>query len=240
MRVLAWNVQFVAPSGRKGTAASRAIDSFRPDVMCLTEARVASLPATEQTVWADADYGYPAPPDRRKVGLWSRWGWHDVDTLGSAAMPQGRFIAGTTPSPEGPVRVIGVCIPWRMAHVATGSRDRAVWQDHLTYLAGLAEVVHAAGDGPLIVTGDFNQRFHGRMAPGGVHDALRSALEGLSVPTAVRVEGLRRPLIDHIAHSRRLETQGPPIGIDRCQHGIDVSDHDGVVVDLAPARPQAT
>jgi hypothetical protein len=39
-----------------------------------------------------------------------------------------------TDTPIGPIRFVGVCIPWRDAHVRTGRRDRAPWEDHLRFL----------------------------------------------------------------------------------------------------------
>lgn len=51
-------------------------------------------------------------------------------------MPGGRFVSGVTGTPLGDVRVVGVCIPWEGAHVDTGRKDRAKWEDHLRYLEG--------------------------------------------------------------------------------------------------------
>jgi hypothetical protein len=39
-----------------------------------------------------------------------------------------------TDTPIGPIRFVGVCIPWRDAHVRTGRRDRAPCEDHLRFL----------------------------------------------------------------------------------------------------------
>lgn len=201
--------------------------------MALTEVHLASLPDDANAIWADADHGYDGPPDRRKVGLWSRWGWSDTDTAGAAGMPGGRFVAGTTSTPLGPVRVIGVCIPWHMAHVTSGRKDRDPWEDHLAYLAGLAAIIDADSHDHLVVMGDFNQRFTGRTAPSSVHQALVEALGDLTVATADIPAGLDRPPIDHVAHSTSLAATSV-IGISRTA-GDDpkpISDHDGVAVDL--------
>jgi hypothetical protein len=94
---------------------------------------------------------------RRKVVLWSRRRWSDFDAVGRPGVPPGRFACGTTQTPAGTLRIAGVCIPWRGAHVSTGRRDRAPWADHLAYLDGLADIARDL-HGPHIVLGDFNQR----------------------------------------------------------------------------------
>jgi len=86
-----------------------------------------------------ADYGYAAPPGRRKVMLWSRTPWEAVDALGDVALPTGRYVAGRTQTPAGPLNVVGVCIPWARAHVSTGRRNRRPWEDHLADLAALEQ-----------------------------------------------------------------------------------------------------
>ena len=231
MRVLTWNLEF----GRSGTARARLTDTeiarHSPDVICLTETHLDRLPEDDHTIWADPAYGYPAPADRRKVGLWSRYGWADVDLLGDPDLPGGRFVAGTTTTPLGAVRVIGVCIPWRMAHVSTGRRDRVPWEDHLRYLQALAGVVANPTDGHLVVVGDFNQRLSGRWGSAEAAAALRRTFTGMAIATSDPVPGLDRELIDHVAHSDGLVATRVT-GISRVQDAVTVSDHDGVVVDL--------
>ena len=238
MRVLTWNLEWARPSGVRSAQARRQINALDPDLMALTEVHLASLPDDANTIWAEADYGYKGPADRRKVGLWSRWGWTDRDTGGAAEMPGGRFVAGTTPTPHGPVRVIGVCIPWHMAHVTSGRKDRGPWEDHLAYLDGLTEIIDADGHEHLVVMGDFNQRFTGRRAPSRVHQALVDALGGLTVATADIPTGLDRASIDHVAHSTGLAATSV-IGIRRTagDESKPISDHDGVAVDLFTVRP---
>lgn len=240
VRVLTWNLEWARPSGVRGARAQRQIDALDPDVMALTEVHLASLPDDANTIWADADYGYDGPPDRRKVGLWSRWGWTDTDTTGAAGMPGGRFVAGTTPTPHGPVRVIGVCIPWHMAHVTSGRKDRDPWDDHLAYLAGLAEVIDADNHDLLVVMGDFNQRFTGHRAPERIHRTLVEAVGDLTVATADTPTGLDHHPIDHVAHSASLAPTSV-IGISRtaADDAKPISDHDGVAVDLDRADANA-
>ena len=75
------------------------------------------------------NYGYKISQGRRKVILWSKEKWDDIDNIGSSDMPSGRYIAGTTMG----IRFIGVCIPWKMAHVSTGRKDRKQREDHLSF-----------------------------------------------------------------------------------------------------------
>ena len=237
VRVLTWNLEWARPSGVRSARAQRQIDALDPDVMALTEVHLAALPDDANTIWADADYGYGGPPERRKVGLWSRWGWTDTDAAGAAGMPGGRLVAGTTPTPHGPVRVIGVCIPWHMAHVTSGRKDRSPWEDHLAYLAGLAAIIDADNPEHLLVMGDFNQRLTGRTAPERVHQALLAALGDLTVATADTPAGLDHPPIDHVAHTSGLAVTSV-IGISRqADNGAPISDHDGVAVDLVAVDP---
>jgi hypothetical protein len=90
---------------------------------------------------ADPDYGYSQPGNRRKVMLWSRSSWSSVDRVGSTRIPGGRFVSGTTATSIGPVTFLGVCIPWRDAHVRTGRKDRSGWEDHSAYLMGLKRLL---------------------------------------------------------------------------------------------------
>ena len=45
-------------------------------------------------------------------------------------------MAGTTLTALGPLTVVGVCIPWRDAHMPSGRKDRSQWQEHKAWLAG--------------------------------------------------------------------------------------------------------
>jgi hypothetical protein len=96
-----------------------------PDLVCLTEGETGLMPPGGGTIFPEPchDYGLRRP-GHRKVLLWSRSAWRDVDIVGDPGLPGGRFVAGTTETPVGAVRVVGVCVPWHMAHVSGGARDR--------------------------------------------------------------------------------------------------------------------
>jgi exonuclease III len=206
------------------------------DVVCLTEGEAGLLPPTGAVVDPAGDAGYPGSPGRRKLLLWSRSGWRDVDRLGDPALPPGRYVAGTTDTPLGEVRVVGVCVPWRDAHVRTGSRDRRRWEDHLAYLAALGPLLteQVARHPRLVVAGDLNQRVPRSRQPVAAWEALRDALADLEVLTAgAACEG--RALIDHLAVAPGM------VGVVVAtipRRGMDGprSDHDGVCVRLAARR----
>lgn len=161
--------------------------------------------------------------------LWSRWPLEEIDPIGSPGLPRGRFVAATCRAPGGPLRLIGVCIPWSHAHVNTGRRDRAPWQDHLTYLKHLGPLLAARGDAvPTLLVGDFNQRIPRTRAPFQAATALGEALGDLMVASAGDVPGIDRQVIDHVAHSSSLSVRELE-GFDRHDaDGRPLSDHDGV------------
>ena len=120
--------------------------------------------------------------NRRKVLLWSRQPWEEVDDLGHASMPPGRYVSGVTQTPVGKVRVIGICIPWGGSRAGKdrGPKRKKYWEDHETYLGALTELLKGVRDRPLVIAGDFNQRIGQER---GVPHRLRSALRALSLTT---------------------------------------------------------
>ncbi|MCB0988065.1 MAG: endonuclease/exonuclease/phosphatase family protein [Microthrixaceae bacterium] len=226
MRVATWNTKWVASVHR--AAITDTLLSTNADVIVGTEILDDLLPSYEHVVDAGTDWGYEVDDARRrKVAMWSRNPWSDVTTLDDTA-PGGRLVAATTDAGDGPVRVIGVCIPWDRAHVHTGSKDRQRWDDHEAFLAALGALINLQSL-PTIVTGDFNQRIprHGQPLP--VFDALCAALGDLEVPTAGETD--HGPLIDHVAHSADLTATIADV-ICPQRGDAKLSDHHGVVVDL--------
>ena len=168
--------------------------------------------------------------DERKVVMWAKHPWTDVDDLGSADLPAARFVAGTTETPIGPVRVMGVCISWHMANVRHGDRNRRSWEDHITYCGALRRLIEARDPSlPLIVAGDYNQRIPSTRG-GAQVEAMESLLETVELLTGGEVDGWEKPGIDHIA-VRGLtpeRVEGWPNVID----GVRCSDHGGALADL--------
>jgi endonuclease/exonuclease/phosphatase family metal-dependent hydrolase len=199
--LLTWNVQWASKRSRRFPLIREAIDRIAADVIVLTEGSPSVLPDHGHVVTSSADFGYsPADRGRRKVLLWSRWPWCDVDLVGSPVMPGGRFVAATTETEMGPVWIIGVCIPWRDAHVRTGRKDRRPWEDHLKYLDGLSEYLPRLPQSKVaLVVGDFNQRVPPGKAPASVGRKLVDAFDGWQIGTAGVTSSSGELLIDHAA-----------------------------------------
>lgn len=231
--VVNWNVAWARPGTPRGEEILRRIAAARPHVICLTEANLDFLPSDGYLIASAADYGYNAPKGRRKALLWSRCPWENVDTVGSATLPEGRFVAGTTATDAGPLRFIAVCVPWRDAHVHTGRRDRRPWEDHITYLQGLIDLLGKRSLDGTILLGDFNQTLPRTRAPLEAYRLLRivSGL-GLNFVTDGLLGERGTPTIDHVA-------VGPGLTVSRLSvlsnDGPDkqLSDHYGIVSAIA-------
>lgn len=234
-----WNAEWARAGFARGARVMAALDGMHADVVCLAEGEAALL-GSDHVVTSGPDYGYRRIEGRRKTLLWSRWGWRDVDDLGHDDLPPGRYVAATTDTPLGPVRVMGVCVPWRDAHVRSGRRDRAAWEDHLRYLAALGPLLRRqrAEHPSVIVAGDINQRIPAHGQPRRVADALEQACAGLHWITAsATCEGKR--LIDHVAASPDIAGEVCSTVPNHDADGARRSDHAGVVVRLTRASATA-
>jgi endonuclease/exonuclease/phosphatase family metal-dependent hydrolase len=229
LRLALWNVQWTRAASARGAEIRERLLSCDADIICVTEGFSGLLPEGGHRILSDPDFGYAARDDRRKVLLWSHWPWDRVDSIGLPELPGGRFVRGQLSTPVGEITVMGVCIPWRLAHVSTGRRDRRPWQDHEMFLVGLERILsREPASKNLLVVGDFNQRFTMRKSPSGIHGQLLAALKNLSVCTA----GVDRPSIDHVAHSAGLVPVAVSGWSASGSGGRDLSDHFGVRVEF--------
>ena len=199
--------------------------------MCLTEVLVDFLGGDANIIASDPDYGYGEIGQRRKVVLWSREGWRDVDRATRDVFPRGRLVAGTTSTPIGDVRVIGICIPWSGAHM---SKDRKKWESHLSFLEGLQSQITDLKL-PTLVLGDYNQRVpRDRTVPRHVSAALQAALtDKLTLATSGLLQPIEKPSIDHIAHSDHVVASRVGTLSNLSEDGTRISDHFGVYADLS-------
>lgn len=111
-RVATWNGEWLGTRSAKAPYAREAIRSWRTDVLVLTEFRADLADGLGGHVIAGGeDWGYAHPPGRAKVMLHSQTPWRDVDTVGDERLPLGRFVAATTTTSIGDVRMVGVCVP---------------------------------------------------------------------------------------------------------------------------------
>ena len=166
VRLGTWNTQWAVPGRAKGVRVSTSLAVPGCDVLCVTEGCAGPLPGEGHIIDAGANWGYPLPrEDRRKVILWSRSPWSEVDSLGSEDLPGGRFVKGVTETAIGPLAVVGVCIPRDRAHVISGRRDRTRWQDHQAWLEAFEGLPYRNAAECTVVLGDFNQRIPRTRAP---------------------------------------------------------------------------
>ena len=101
--------------------------------------------------------------------------WTEVNQIGSKEIPTGRFISGVT----GGIRIIGICIPWRFAHVSTGRKDRKPWEDHLSFIKNLS-----FSNEKTINLGDFNQNIPKKNQPEKVFSSLHKMIDGFNLLTS--------------------------------------------------------
>ncbi|GJF08911.1 hypothetical protein NGTWS0302_33050 [Mycolicibacterium cyprinidarum] len=199
------------------------------DITVVTEGVRELLPATGSVVDAGGDWGYGSQHSRRKVLVWSRYPLN-LDLVGVEGATRGRLAVATAETPVGPVRVVGVCIPWRDAHVNTGRGDAAPWSEHMDYLDRFEGLLAELNDDmPAIIAGDFNQRIPRVRQPIRVADRLNDVLADWTIHTSGALPN--GPHIDHIATSRRLVLESARDWPASDQIGR-LSDHAGVVCRL--------
>jgi endonuclease/exonuclease/phosphatase family metal-dependent hydrolase len=142
-----------------------------------------------------------------------------------------RFVSGVT----GELCAVGVCIPWRDAHVRTGRKDRKSWEDHLKYLECLPTVIDQyQGDAqPVVIAGDLNQRIPRQTQPQHVYGMLEQILlENYEVVTSGYRDDIGGYLIDHIATDGRCSAKTESIIPMNTEDGERLSDHHGVVAKI--------
>ena len=239
LSIVTWNVQWATPRSRAPHLLDR-IDRHEPEVICLTETHHDLLSQRGYSICSQPDYGYRIT-DRRKVLLWSRQPWAEVDDLGIDTLPPGRFVSGVTQMSLGEVTVVGICIPWfgSRTEARRGDTRKRRWEDHGRFLDGLPQVLERLSDERVIVIGDFNQIIGpASRAPAELRRALQEAFPpGMRIVTSdLAFEG--RASIDHIALSANLAaTSVSPLS--NLREGKKLSDHFGVAAHLS-ARAQAT
>ncbi len=235
VRVGAWNTEWAKADSPRGKRIRPLLGAPDCDILCVTEVGDADiLPKGGNIIDAGTDWGYEIPkasPGRRKVLLWSKRPWTPVFDPLQAELPRGRLVAGTTETPIGKITVVGVCIPWRDAHVTTGMANRRPWEDHLAWLSGFERLSYAHSAWRTVVLGDFNQRTpKGNVAPLRVHDALKRPFRFLTCCTEGAFVSDPEPPALALPDLWRAELQGPSDGapgalIDHIAHSEDMTVH---------------
>ena len=241
VRVVNWNVQWAGPRSVRTPEILRCIDALAPEIVCLTETHDQLLSRDGYSISAQADYGYGDKGACRKVMLWSRQPWRDVDDLGHQSLTPGRFISGITQTSIGEVMVMGICIPWfgSRTEARRGVERRERWQDHEQYLGALTDFLAEQPVRPTIIMGDFNQVIGaGARAPVHLREALKDAFSTNMTIVTVDVSFEGRRNIDHIALSADLtcETVEP---ISNIHNATKLSDHYGIVATVSAVPSDA-
>lgn len=236
--VATWNVEWASKGSRRFKPARERIVELNADILCLTEAKKELLPDSGFLIESGPDYGYGVQPSRRKVIVWSRFTWQDVDCVGSPDLPPGRFASGVTEIDGWRIRIVGVCIPWSSAHVSTGQKNRKRWEDHERYLIGLQRVFRRFRDIPTIVLGDFNQRIHPTQrnnATRKCRELLNETFKDYEFATIESTCEAGKGVIDHVAFSAASCMQCSQVSVlpRKTSGGIRLSDHPTVAVKMA-------
>jgi endonuclease/exonuclease/phosphatase family metal-dependent hydrolase len=230
-----WNTQWKVGSSIAGKAMSNLLLSQSPDVVCITEGHLNQLQPDWHVCSSAPDYGYLRNHEtQRKVILFSRNPWRDIDPLGSDELPPGRFVSATTDTKIGPMCFVGLCVPWRDAHVSSGSRNRKPWQDHKNYLKALRAILERMPTDS-IVLGDFNQRQPRHRQPIEVEKLLLDAIGNeFLILTSGIIPDVQVLSIDHFVCRPSLQLKSLK-GLPNIQGSLQLSDHVGLVIEVERA-----
>lgn len=231
-RLLVWNLERRALTSRAGKLQAESIAAVNCDAAVFTET---------WTGWPNLLGGYetsvfgavwsPTQPDERKILMWSKSPWSDEQICTFKNDPIGRIVAATTITPIGPLRIIGVCIPYSQANVRHKSMPVPPWHEHRQYISQLSRfLTQQPSDMPTIVAGDFNQRVPKTRAPRDVHDLLLNSLGSLTIHTAGEHSADKIRLIDHMAASHDLEVRGLSLVVPPSVGRRPVTDHTGALL----------
>jgi len=234
LRIVNWNVWWATPRSPRAPHLLRRIDRHTPDVICLTATHHDLVSQPGHKICSRPDTGYRRIKGRRKVMLWSKQPWREVDDLGIDAFPPGRFVSGVTPTPLGDVMIVGVCIPWFGSRTEAwrGDKQKRRWEDHERYLDGLRQVLARIPHERVLVIGDFNQAIGpASRAPAKLRRVLHEAFpQDMRIVTSdIAFEG--RASIDHIALSADLAVTSMSTLSNR-HEGKKLSDHFGIATGL--------
>ena len=232
MRFLTWNLEWARPGSKREGVIRECLTDADPDIICLTEAFSATLPEHGHVI--EAGVGNPVADRKgaKKVLLWSRNEWSDASSA-ELFNPPGRIASGRTSTKIGPLRIIGICIPWPASNTPRFGGDRRLWEDHLGFLAPLGSLLSSQLE-TSVVFGDFNQRLPRKRQPVHVADALEQALSNVILPTRNFRSEDGDDTIDHIAHTPDLQASEIR-ELRRHQDGLRLSDHFGVMASIHPA-----
>ena len=240
LTVVTWNVEWAGPRSGKAPEIRDRINSHAPEIICLTEANIHLLAGPGHIICSQPDAGYRVNLKRRKVILWSREPWDEIDDLGTDSMPPGRFITGATQTSLGRVTVVGVCIPWfgSRTEAKRGAEKKNQWEDHEQYLVGLTEVLQQSPSERLIVMGDFNQKIGPESrASVSLQCALQTAFAPNMTIATADITFQDHKSIDHIAVTHDWSVRSLEV-ISNFHEDKELSDHFGLAANLSLCKPR--
>ncbi len=234
VRIVVWNVEWAGIRSERGGVIRDQIWTLDPDVVCICEGTEDLLPTYGYRLVPALSYGPNAKLGCHKVMLWSKLPWIASDALGSRDLPPGRFIQASTKTPVGAMSLFGICIPYQMANVSFGYKNKKPWEDHSNYLAELTSLLdQRQRNYPSVILGDFNQRVPRVRAPKKIYEQLSQTLgSDFRIVTKGVLSGLVAQGVNHCAVTNDLvasKVWGLP---NMNEHGLRLSDHAGVVADL--------
>ncbi len=246
MKILNWNTQAdkhksVGTTKPKFERIRQLVIGHDADVICLTEALPESMPDGGETVTSNLSGWRHEPRGARKVVLWSRSGWTDVDRGEAYRLPEGRFVSATTTLGGTNLSFVGMCIPWHgyRTHENWGDEKKKNWEGACEYLDILRERVLSRSDlqQKTILLGDFNLQIPPKGYPGKnsiVNQKREATFSGWTIPTA-GVSGdpaLDKPFIDHVALSPDIRSRPPQFFRRFDTDEAPLSDHNGVCIEI--------
>lgn len=240
LRILNWNVQAdqQTSSNGRGERILKVLREAEADVICLTESYGVNFPAEGHIIQSESSgWGWPEARGARKVGLWSKTPWEQVNTVGSHDLPEGRYISAVTQG----IRFIGVVIPYH-AYRSTakwGEQRKTVWQGAQEYLIAFQKHILSTSQQHerTVILGDFNLQIPARGYPGKRSEVNRlreATFAGWQIPTSGEIDDPRitKPFIDHVALTPDLTVSETRYISRLAEDGSVISDHNGVVIDL--------
>jgi len=220
-----WNLERRKVTSAAGLIASEHLHSQASEFMFLTDTRTDFPQHDGHMAFGNHPGSYFAESER-KVAIWSKYPLEQIDSVGDVRLPPNRYVSALASTPLGKLRVICVCIPWHMANVRFGNKNKKPWQSHIEFLEILPEVLQRYSE-PIIIAGDFNQRIP-RVKGGQIAaaEAMQLCFEDYDIVSEGTIAGLDRPGIDHIALSSEFECLDV-FGWSNVVKGKKVSDHNG-------------
>ncbi|MDE2818372.1 MAG: endonuclease/exonuclease/phosphatase family protein [Chloroflexota bacterium] len=244
MKILNWNTEWLGPRSRKGrfAKAKALIATYDPDIICLTEAHPETMPDGGHAITSGlSGAGNMEKRGRRKVVLWSRFGWMDVDALGSDKLPEGRYVSAKTACGGIEFHFVGMCVPYHGYRNSKrwGESRKRNWQGACEYLDALRQdiLTRRQFKSRAILLGDFNLQIPPHNYPyrrSEVNRKRQATFDGWSIPTAGEWDeaALDKRFIDHIAHTPDLGLRSLRFFSRIAADGSRLSDHNGVCIEI--------